>query len=138
VDFTDCLFLVGHNVAATQTVLWSRVLDRLSGPNPPKLIVVDPRESETAKHATIHLRPRISTNLALLNGLQHILFKNNWVNKEYASKHTVGLEELEKIVSEYTPDVVERITGVPAKQLMDAAEILGETTSLLSTALQGV
>lgn len=138
VDFTDCLFLVGHNVAATQTVLWSRMLDRLSGPNPPKLIVVDPRESETAKHATIHLRPRISTNLALLNGLQHLLFKNDWVNKEYASKHTVGLEELVKIVSEYTPDVVERITGVPAKQLIDAAEILGKTPSLLSTALQGV
>lgn len=116
VDFTDCLFLVGHNVAATQTVLWSRMLDRLSGPNPQKLIVVDPRESETAKHATIYLRPRISTNLALLNGLQHLLFKKNWVNKDYASKHTVGLEELEKIVSEYTPDVVERITGVPAKQ----------------------
>lgn len=125
-SFTDCLFLVAHNVAATQTVLWSRMLDRLSGPNPPKLIVVDPRESETAKHATIHLRPRISTDLAFLNGLQHLLFKNNWVNTEYASKRRVRLEELRKMVSEYTPDIVEKTTGVLAKQMMEAAGILGK------------
>ncbi|KAF7713009.1 Uncharacterized protein PECH_007245 [Penicillium ucsense] len=138
IDYTDCLFLVGHNVAATQTVLWARMLDRLEGPNPPKLIVVDPRESETAKRATIHLRPKTSTNLALLNGLQHLLFKNNWVNTEYATKYTVGVDELREVVSGYTPDVVEKITGVPAQQLEAAAEILGKTPSLLSTALQGV
>ncbi|KXX77641.1 Nitrate reductase [Madurella mycetomatis] len=138
IDYTDCLFLVGHNMAATQTVLWSRILDRLAGPHPPKLVVVDPRLSETARKATLHLAPRIGTNLALLNGIQHLLFKNDWVDRNYLSKHTVGLEELETTVAEYEPETVEKITGVPAKDLREAARIIGTSNSLLSTALQGV
>lgn len=138
IDCTDCLFLVGHNMAHTQTVLWSRILDRLEGPNPPKLIVVDPRVSDTAKKATIHLAPKIGTNVALLNGLQYLLFENGWIDEEYVSKHVVGLEDLRKVVSEYPPDHVEKITGVPASQLKEAAKVIGTTPSLLSTALQGV
>jgi ferredoxin-nitrate reductase len=62
VDYADCFFIVGHNISATQTVLWSRMLDRLEGHDPPKIIVVDPRLSNTAKKATVHLAPRIGTN----------------------------------------------------------------------------
>ncbi|KAJ9662589.1 hypothetical protein H2198_001261 [Neophaeococcomyces mojaviensis] len=69
IDVTDCVFLVGHNMASTQTVLWSRILDRLEGPNPPNIIVVDPRKSQTAERATIHLAPKIGTNMAVLNGM---------------------------------------------------------------------
>ena len=138
IDYTDCLFLVGHNVSATQTVLWSRMLDRLEGPNPPKLIVVDPRKSETAKRATIHLSPKSGTNVALLNGLQNLLFQNGWVNEKYVSRHVVGMDDLRKTVEKYTPEFVESITGVPADQLVETARILGTTESLLSTALQGV
>jgi anaerobic selenocysteine-containing dehydrogenase len=114
------------------------VLDRLEGPYPPKLVVVDPRTSETAKRATVHLAPKIGTNVALLNGLQHLLLKNGWVDKEYISKHVVGFEDLHKVVDQYTPEYVEQTTGVPVTQLEKAAEIIGTTTSLLSTALQGV
>lgn len=138
VDFTDCIFMVGHNPAATQTVLWSRILDRLDGPSPPKLIVVDPRLSESGRRATLHLAPRVGTNLALLNGIQHLLFKNGWINSEYVSKHVIGREELEATVAEYDPETVSRITGVPAHQLEEAARILGTAKSLLSSALQGV
>ncbi|KAJ5244780.1 hypothetical protein N7489_004876 [Penicillium chrysogenum] len=138
IDYTDCLFLVGHNMAHTQTVLWSRVLDRLQGPQPPKLIVVDPRRSDTAKQATVHLAPKSGTNVALLNGLQYLLFTNGWINEDYVSKHVVGLENLRTVVDRYTPDIVERITGVPVSQLHQATEIIGTAASLLSTALQGV
>ncbi|EAW21029.1 molybdopterin oxidoreductase family protein [Aspergillus fischeri NRRL 181] len=138
IDFTNCIFMVGHNMANTQTVLWSRVLDRLAGPDPPKLVVVDPRESETARHATVHLAPKGGTNVALLNGLQHLIFKNGWVNEEWVEQHTVGRQELEKTVAKYTPEYVENITGVPANMLKEAAEIIGTSGSLLSTALQGV
>lgn len=138
IDYTDCILMVGHNMAATQTVLWARVLDRLAGPNPPSLIVIDPRRSQTAEKATIHLSPKIGTNLALLNGLEYELIENGWINEEYLSKHVVGLDELKKKVKNYPPDVVEKITGVPAKQIKDAAEILGKSPSLLSTVLQGV
>lgn len=138
IDYTDCLFLVGHNMAHTQTVLWARILDRLEGPNPPKLIVVDPRVSDTARKATIHLAPKAGTNVALLNGIQYLLFENGWIDQEFVSKRVVGLEDLRKVVSNYPPEYVERITGVPASQLEDAAELIGTTPSLLSTALQGV
>jgi anaerobic selenocysteine-containing dehydrogenase len=138
IDYTDCLFMVGHNMAATQTVLWSRVLDRLAGPNPPKLIVVDPRYSESASKATLHLAPKIGTNLALLNGIQHLMFKSGWINEDYISKHVVGIDDLKHTVKGYTPERVEEITGVPASKIEEAARIIGQTPSLLSSALQGV
>jgi anaerobic selenocysteine-containing dehydrogenase len=125
-------------MAATQTVLWSRVLDRLAGPKPPKLIVIDSRLSETAKKATIHLAPKVGTNMALLNGIQYLLFDRGRINVEYVTKHVCGLEDLRNKVQHYPPEIVEKITGVPAKQLEAAAEIIGTTRSLLSTVLQGV
>lgn len=138
IDYTECIFMVGHNMAATQTVLWSRVLDRLEGPNPPQLIVVDPRLSESARKATVHLAPRSGTNLALLNGIQHLMFKNGWIDYDWVSKHVVGLEALRATVEEYDPQTVEKITGVAVEQLEQTACIIGTTRSLLSTALQGV
>lgn len=138
IDSTECLFMIGHNMAATQTVLWSRVLDRMHGPRPPKLVCVDPRATATAKMATVHLAPRIGTNLALLNGLQHLLFDNGWIDDGYVEKHVVGLDDLRRTVSGYTPERVEEITGVPREQLREAAEVIGTARSLLSTVLQGV
>lgn len=138
VDYTHCLFIVGHNVSATQTVLWARILDRLTGYDPPKLIVVDPRRTETAKKADVHLAPKAGTNVALLNGIQNLLFKNGWVNEQWTSKHVVGMPGLKETVGEYSPQRVEKLTGVPPKDIEKAAEIIGKTPSLLSTALQGV
>jgi ferredoxin-nitrate reductase len=136
IDYTDCIMLSGHNMAATQTVLWTRILDRLAGPSPPKIIVVDPRLSDTAKLATVHLKPYIGTNVALFNGLQNLMFMNDWVDYEWVEKHTIGLATLRETVKEFTPNVVEQITGVPVAELKQAAEILGTTKTLLSTALQ--
>ncbi|KAI9370266.1 hypothetical protein BJX61DRAFT_549084 [Aspergillus egyptiacus] len=138
IDYTDCLFLVGHNMANTQTVLWSRVLDRLAGPNPPTLIVVDPRVTETAKKATIHLAPKLGTNVALLNGLQHLIIENGWTNEEYIAKYVCGYEDLKKVVGKYTPEYVSKITGIPESQLHETAKTIATAGSLLSTALQGV
>lgn len=138
VDSTDCLFIVGHNVSATQTVLWSRMLDRLEGIDPPKVVVVDPRVTSTAKKATVHLAPRIGTNMALLNGIQHLMFKNGWINEDYVRKHVVGVEKLQEKVKRYTPELVEELTGIPPNKLRQAVEIIGTTNSLLSTVLQGV
>ncbi|KAK4495423.1 hypothetical protein PRZ48_013754 [Zasmidium cellare] len=125
-------------MSATQTVLWARVLDRLEGPNPPSLIVVDPRMSDTAKRATVHLAPRIGTNMALLNGIQHLLFREGWIDNAFVSEHCVSRNELEQKVSEYTPEKVEAITNVSASLLYEAAKLIGTSPSLLSTCLQGV
>ncbi|GAO52237.1 hypothetical protein G7K_6319-t1 [Saitoella complicata NRRL Y-17804] len=138
IDYTDCVMLVGHNMSSTQTVLWSRILDRLAGPNPPKIIVIDPRLSETAKKATVHLAPRIGTNLALLNGLQRELIENGWVDWEWVNKHTIGIDDVRKIVGKWTLERTSEVTGVPVEKLREAARIIGTTPRLLSTALQGV
>ncbi|KAK5338395.1 hypothetical protein LTR43_012559, partial [Exophiala xenobiotica] len=73
-----------------------------------------------------------------LNGIQHCLFAKKYVNEDYVSKHVVQRKELEHTVKEYPPHVVSCITGVPEEDIIAAADILGRTKSLLSTALQGV
>jgi ferredoxin-nitrate reductase len=137
-DYTNALFLVGHNMALTQTVLWSRVLDRLAGSNPPKLIVVDPRYTTTAEKATIHLMPRVGTNVPLLNGLLNLVIEAGAIDETFINSHTVGFEQLKQNVSKWTPDLVEKVTSVPSRKLREAAEILASTPTLVSTALQGV
>ena len=137
-DVTDCIFLVGHNMASTQTVLRARVLDRLAGPDPPKVVVIDPRKCHTAEKATVHLALKIGTNMAVLNGIMHLLFKHDWIDHDYLAKHVVGLERLRSKVEKYNRDLVEKITGIRRSELELAARILGQTRSLLSTALQGV
>jgi len=138
IDETDCIFMVGHNMSSTDTVLWSRVLDRRSGPNPPKLIVVDPRETMTAREADLHLRPKLGTNVALLNGLLHLVLEEGYFDGAFIDNHTLGAAKLEEIVSKYPPERVEEITGVPAADLRRAASMIGKSRGLLSTCLQGV
>jgi ferredoxin-nitrate reductase len=137
-DTTEAIFLVGHNLASQQTVLWARILDRLAGPNPPKLVVVDPRLTYTAEKATVHLAPRVGTNVPLMNGLLNLIIKNGHIDPAYIEAHTTGFEKLKTIVAEWPPERVAELTGVPTAKLLAAAEILGTCNSLVSTALQGV
>src|SRR5215211_2686875 len=137
VDHADAIVLYGHNVAETQTVLWMRMLDRLAGPNPPKLVVVDPRPTPAAQRADVHLQVKNGTNMALMNGLLHEIIANGWYDEEYIAAHTMGFEELRTTVEEYPPEKVAEICGVPAEQIRQAARIIGESERLLSTVLQG-
>jgi ferredoxin-nitrate reductase len=136
-DSADTIFLCGHNIASQQTVMWMRILDRLEGPNPPKLIVLDPRETYTAEKATVHLAPRVGTNVAVLNGLLNLVINLNGVDYEYVNNHTVGFDELKKVVAKYTPEKVEELSGVPADKLRQAGALLVNSKALLSTVLQG-
>jgi ferredoxin-nitrate reductase len=137
VDHADAICLYGHNVAETQTVLWMRMLDRLEGSNPPKLVVVDPRPTPAAQRADVHLQVKNGTNLALMNGLLHEIIANGWYDEEYTAAHTLDCEELRTTVEEYPPEKVAEICEVPEKQIRDAARIIGESERLLSTVLQG-
>jgi anaerobic selenocysteine-containing dehydrogenase len=138
VDHANVIALFGHNVAATQSVLWMRMLDRLAGPEPPDLIVVDPRRTPVAERATVHLAPRPGTNLALLNALLHEVIAHDWVDHAYVDAHTVGFAELEEQTRTCTPEWAAEICDVPAADISRAAEILGRAERLLATVLQGV
>jgi anaerobic selenocysteine-containing dehydrogenase len=138
VDHCDVLFLVGHNVAETQVVLWARMLDRLEGPDPPKLIVVDPRPTLPARRADVHLAVRNGTNLALLNAILHELVANGHVDRAFVDARTVGYDDLVQGVARCTPEWAAGICGVPAADIREAARILGAHDRILSTCLQGV
>jgi anaerobic selenocysteine-containing dehydrogenase len=114
------------------------MLDRLNGPRPPRLLVVDPRPTPAAKLADVHLRPLPGTNVALLNSLIQQLIAHKWIDTEFIVANTVGFEQLAEIVAPYTPDVAAEICGVEAADIERAAVLLGEAERLLSTVLQGV
>ncbi|MHA6627373.1 molybdopterin oxidoreductase family protein [Pseudonocardia sichuanensis] len=141
VDHADVIALFGHNVAETQPVLWMRMLDRLAGQDPPKIVCVDPRDTEVARAAResggVHLAPLPGTNVALMNGLLHEIIRNGWVDREYVDAHTVGFPELEKRVADYPPDEVARTCRIAAEEIRAAARVLGGAQRLLSTVLQG-
>jgi anaerobic selenocysteine-containing dehydrogenase len=137
VDHADVIALFGHNVAETQSVLWTRMLDRLAGSHPPRLLCVDPRTTEVAKAAAVHLAPLPGTNLALMNGLLHEILANGWVDHDYVERYTVGFGDLESMVADYPPERAASICGVPEGAIRDAAVLLGRAERLLCTVLQG-
>lgn len=136
-DTADCIAHFGHNIAVSQTVGWARILDRRRGSNPPKLVVVDPRRTDTAKEADVHLAPRLGTNVALMNGLLHLIIANGDIDRSFIDAHTVGFERLREVVLKYPPERVEQITGVPIPLLREAARVLGSAERLICTVLQG-
>ncbi len=89
-----------------------------------KLVVADPRKIDMVEFATLHLRHKPGTDIALLNGLMHIILEKGWEDKPFIEERTEGFEEFKAVVGSYTPDKTEAITGVPAEQLYQAAEIL--------------
>lgn len=137
IDECDAMFLFGHNLAATQTVTWARVLDRLAGPNPPRLVAVDPRSTPVAQKAEVHLALKPGTNLALMLGLVRELFVNGWIDEEYVAAHTLGREELRGQVEPWTPERTAEVCEVPVEDVKRAARIFGTSERVLSTVLQG-
>jgi anaerobic selenocysteine-containing dehydrogenase len=137
IDHADVICLYGHNMAETQTVLWSRILDRLAGPNPPRIVCVDARRTPVADHATVHLAPRPGTNVMLVNALLSELLEHEWVDRDYVDAHTVGFAELEKMLGGYTVERAAEVCDVPAEDLRDAARLIGTSERLMSTVLQG-
>lgn len=137
VDVTDCFLHVGHDLSATATVLWARVLDRRRSPAPSKMIVIDPRRTKTAAEADMHIKPKLGTNVAVLNGIIRQLVENGFADHDFIDKHTLGYSELIQTVSTYTPERVGEIAQIPADQIREAAEMIGKSHMLLSTCLQG-
>jgi anaerobic selenocysteine-containing dehydrogenase len=141
IEHCDAIFLYGHNMPETQTVLWARILDRTRGEDPPRVVCVDPRRTLVAEEARrtggVHLAPRVGTNMALMNGLTREVLVNGWLDEEWVGEHTIGLENLRAAVEPYDPERVASICDVSADDLRAAARIFGESEAVLSTVLQG-
>jgi len=118
-------------------VLWARILDRRADRNPPSLVVIDPRETATAREADVHLAPRVGTNVAVMNGLINLIIKSGNIDPDFIERHTVGFERLAEVAQRYRPETVQEISGIPPAKLIAAAELLGNARRLFSTVLQG-
>jgi anaerobic selenocysteine-containing dehydrogenase len=137
IDHADVIALFGHNVAETQSVLWSRILDRLEGPEPPRILCVDPRRTPVAERAIVHLAPRPGTNVMLMNALLRELIQRGWVDSDYVDAHTVGYDELVKMVDPCTVARAAEVCGLPEDEIRAAARLVGTARRLTSTVLQG-
>ncbi len=137
IDHADVICLYGHNMAETQTVLWTRILDRLAGNNPPAVVCVDPRRTPVAAHAAVHLAPRPGTNVMLMNGLLSELLQHGWVDQAYVDAHAVGFSELQRMLADYSAERAADVCDVPVEDLREAARLIGTSERLMSTVLQG-
>jgi anaerobic selenocysteine-containing dehydrogenase len=137
-DLCDTIFAVGHNMPETHSVMWTRVLDRLRGPQPPRIVVIDPRPTRIAAEAEVHLAVLPGTNVAVLNGIQRELIRCGAVDRQFVANHTIGFDELAARVADYDPEYVGEICGVPAEDIRRAARVIAESQRLVSTCLQGV
>ncbi|TMS00326.1 formate dehydrogenase subunit alpha [Nonomuraea basaltis] len=124
VEQADCLLVVGANPIEAHPVVGARLLQQVL--HGARLIVADPRTVGLADHADVHLRPRPGTNVALFNGLAHILLAEGMIDEEFLRQRATGLPELTAILDDYAPDQVARITGVPAADLIAAARLYGQ------------
>jgi len=88
-----------------------------------KLILIDPREIDLVKYAEIWLRQKPGTDVAVINGLMNVILAEELYDKKYVAERTENFEAMKKVVEKYTPDYVEKISGVPAKDLKAAARL---------------
>ncbi|MGI8595325.1 MAG: molybdopterin oxidoreductase family protein, partial [Solirubrobacteraceae bacterium] len=123
------VLLAGSNIAETMPPAVSRLDDLVGGGG--ALIVADPRATQTARRATVHLQLTPGTDLALANGLLHIAIREGHVDEAYVDERTHGFEWVRERLGAYWPDRVERITGVPVERLRRAVALLGEAESAM-------
>jgi formate dehydrogenase alpha subunit len=118
----DLILVTGSNTTENHPVI-SAYIKRAVSFKGTRLIVVDPRRIKLASFAHQWLRPNLGTDVAWLNGMMHVIIREELYAREYVESRTVGFDELKKAVADYTPERVEEITGIPAKQLVDAARM---------------
>lgn len=121
----DAFFVIGANMADCHPILFLRMMDRVKVSGA-KLIVVDPRRNATADKADLFLQIRPGTDLALLNGLLHLLVEGGWTDPAFIAEHTEGWQDMPAFLEDYAPDRVSRITGVPEADIRLAARWIGE------------
>ena len=133
----DCFFVIGANMAECHPILFLRLLDqkRKSGA---KLIVVDPRRTPTADKADLYLPIEPGTDLALLNGLLHLLLVNGHIDRQFIQNHTEGWEEMPAFLEAYTPKIVAEITGLDESAIQRAALWIGESREVMSLWTMGL
>ncbi len=121
-EYTDLILATGTNTTENHPVIGMKI-KRAVKQNGTKLIVIDPREIDLVKYADIWLRQKPGTDVAVFNGLMNVIIAENLYDKEYVAQRTEGFDALKAVVAKYTPESVEKISGVPAEDLKKAARL---------------
>jgi formate dehydrogenase major subunit len=122
IEKADVILITGSNTTENHPVL-SSFVKRAVTQKGAKLIVIDPRRIKITRYADMWLRQNLGTDVAWINGMMHVIIQENLYAKEYVKSRTVGFEEVSKVVEKFTPEFVEKITGIPAPEIVAAARL---------------
>ena len=124
-EFTDLILATGTNTTENHPVI-SSFIKRGVRQQGVKLIVIDPREIDLVKYADVWLCQKPGTDVAVLNGLMNVIISENLYARDYIAERTENFDALKAVVSKYTPEHVEKISGVSAKDLKKAARMYAQ------------
>lgn len=127
IEDTKCLLVFGYNAADSHPIVARRIIKAKE--KGAKVIVCDPRRVETARISDLWLPLKNGSNMALVNAFANVLIEEGLYNKEYVANYTEGFDEYKAIVSKYTPEYVEEITGLPAAQIREAMRMYAAAPS---------
>ncbi|MFJ2405405.1 molybdopterin-dependent oxidoreductase [Streptomyces xanthochromogenes] len=136
-DHADAFLVIGANMADCHPILFLRMMDRVKSAGA-RLIVVDPRRTATADKADLFLRIRPGTDLALLNGLLHLLVANGHTDEAFIAEFTDGWADMPGFLADYPPDRVAEITGLAEEDIRRAARWIGEAGAWMSCWTMGL
>lgn len=138
-DVADCFFIIGANMADCHPILFNRLRGRKkTGGENVKLIVADPRRTNTAAQADYYLPLKPGGDVALLNSMLFVLYQQNLVDKDFIKNHTSGWETVEQNLAGYAPELVEEVTGLSAEQIRAAAMAFGQSKAAVTLWSMGV
>ncbi len=138
IDQAEVILISGANMAFAHPVLFRRI-EAARAKNPGlKLIVVDPRWTDTAQSADLFLRIVPGTDVALHHGMLHVMLWEGWIDRPYIDAHTEGFEALRNMVAEFTPRMVAQCCGIEESALRQAARWFAQSGASLSMYCQGL
>ena len=138
IDHADLIFIAGSNTAYAHPILYRRIEDARKRNPALKMIVADPRRTDTARDADLFLPILPGTDVALFNGMLHICLWEDLVDNDYIDAHTEGFAALKRTVRDYTPKFVADTCGIAEEDLVRAARWFGQSKAALSLYCQGL
>ncbi|MDP3844271.1 MAG: molybdopterin-dependent oxidoreductase [Oxalobacteraceae bacterium] len=138
IEQAELIFIVGSNTAYAHPILYRRIEDARKNNPKLKVIVADPRRTDTAREADLFLPILPGTDVALFNGMLHICLWEDLLDSAYIDAHTEGFAELKQTVRDYTPNYVAEVCGISEADLVQAAQWFGRSKAALSLYCQGL
>lgn len=138
IELADCLFIAGANPAWAHPILFRRLEAARARRPGMKIVVVDPRRTETAEFADLHLAIRPGTDVALFHGLLHACIWEGWIAPDFIAAHTEGFVALKALVREMTPREAAGLCGIAEADLLQAARWFAQSPATLSLYCMGL